>query len=395
MSAHFVSPPRICLCTTGREAYFRFPEGEKNFMAYKELRLWARGVRNGWGDNGDLQFFVKIGRDPNNFYLYRTTLNGGSTRDSWLPEIRVDFRKLFNLRAEIQNAYLRGVTRNSCTGLDSVLIASTPVPATGVRYFACSDGYIAYTADPGVSPPNLASVQELAVGMIRTGAVGSTRPIAPGDTLELWVDDIRLGGVVDAAGFAGEVGLSVLAGDFADIRLNVSRRDPNFPPARRAADISHRQQRQRFVGIPPREAASAVIRPGDAIYDQLHVGIDRSTIRVSIRRGRRHNRRICARRSAATSVTFAVARATPLRSSKLGALWNNLSVSGSYTSAAARSEYEDGRAHNFTVGLDYNLSRALLAQAFTVGAGGAAFHERLHQRKRQASGVPQAGIRAG
>ncbi|HZK79205.1 MAG TPA: cell surface protein SprA, partial [Gemmatimonadaceae bacterium] len=54
------------------EAYFRFPEGEKSFMAYKELRLWARGVRNGWGENGDMQFYVKIGRDPNNFYMYRT-----------------------------------------------------------------------------------------------------------------------------------------------------------------------------------------------------------------------------------------------------------------------------------------------------------------------------------
>ena len=40
-------------------AYFRFPDGEKNFMAYKELRLWARGVRNGWGANGDLEFFVE------------------------------------------------------------------------------------------------------------------------------------------------------------------------------------------------------------------------------------------------------------------------------------------------------------------------------------------------
>src|SRR4026207_618552 len=64
--------------------------------------------------------------------------------------------------------------------------------------------------------------------MIRTGIGNSSQPIAPGDTLELWVDDIRLGGVVDAAGFAGEMGLAVLGGDFADIRLNVSRRDPNF-----------------------------------------------------------------------------------------------------------------------------------------------------------------------
>jgi cell surface protein SprA len=66
------------------EAYFRFPEGEKNFMAYKELRLWARGVRNGWGTQGDLQFYVKIGRDPNNFYMYRTPLNSGNDRTAWL-----------------------------------------------------------------------------------------------------------------------------------------------------------------------------------------------------------------------------------------------------------------------------------------------------------------------
>ena len=34
--------------------------------------------------------------------------------------------------------------------------------------------------------------------------------------------------VVDAMGFAGEVGLSMNAGDVADFRVNLSRRDPNF-----------------------------------------------------------------------------------------------------------------------------------------------------------------------
>ena len=59
------------------EAFFRFPEGQKSFMSYKELRVWARGRGNGWGQNGELQFFIKIGRDPNNFYLYRTPVNAG------------------------------------------------------------------------------------------------------------------------------------------------------------------------------------------------------------------------------------------------------------------------------------------------------------------------------
>ncbi|HVD60620.1 MAG TPA: cell surface protein SprA, partial [Gemmatimonadaceae bacterium] len=341
------------------EAYYRFPEGEKNFMAYKELRLWARGVRNGWGTNGDLQFFVKIGRDPNNFYLYHTPLSGGLSREAWLPEIKVDFQKLFKLRAEIQNAYLDGRSRNSCTGIDSALIANTPVPSTG-RYIACADGYIAYTSDPGVSPPNLAAVQEMAVGMIRTGVGISSRPIAPGDTLELWVDDIRLGGVVDAAGFAGQIGLSILASDFADIRINVSRRDPNF---RQLAEqptfltdnninVSSAFHLEKLLPKSFGLTMPFTLNYTSATSDPLFVS--QSDVEGDIVEGLRTPR------SSATSITFSVARATPSKDARLAALWNNLTLTSTYTAGDARSEYESGRAHNFTVGLDYNLTNALL-----------------------------------
>ena len=47
-----------------------------------------------------------------------------------------------------------------------------------------------------------------------------------------------------------------------------------------------------------------------------------------------------------------------------GSFWspilNNLALSSAYTTGASRSEYEDGTARNFIVGLDFNLSRALL-----------------------------------
>ncbi|HUQ18855.1 MAG TPA: cell surface protein SprA, partial [Gemmatimonadaceae bacterium] len=341
------------------EVYYRFPEGEKNFMAYKEMRLWARGIRNGWGENGDLQFFVKIGRDPNNFYLYRTPLNGGSTREAWLPEIKVDFAKLFKLRAEIQNAYLHGVTRNSCTGIDSALIANTTVPTTG-RYVACADGYIVYTSDPGVSPPNLASVQELAVGMVRTGVGASSRPIAPGDTLELWVDDIRLGGVVDAAGFAGQMALSILASDFADIRVNVSRRDPNFrqlaeqPTFLTDNDINVSSAFHLEKLLPKSFGLTMpfTVNYTSASIDPLFVS--QSDVEGDIVEGLRTPR------SSATSITFSVARASPSKDARLAALWNNLSLISTYTAGNARSEYEVGHAHNFTVGLDYNLTNAIL-----------------------------------
>jgi cell surface protein SprA len=344
------------------EAYFRFPEGEKNFMAYKELRLWARGVRNGWGANGDLQFYVKIGRDPNNFYMYRTSLNSGLDRAAWLPEVRVDFTKLFKLRAEIQNTYLHGISKNSCTGIDSVLIDRTPLPAGGTRYVACSDGYIAYSSDPGVTPPNLAGVQELAVGILRTAAGSVVSPVAPGDTMEVWVDDIRLGGVVDEAGFAGQVSLSILAGDFADIRLNVTRRDPNFRQLAEqptfltdnSVNVSSAFHLEKL--LPRSFGWSIPVSVNYASTSSNPLFVSRSDIEGEIIDGLRTPK------TAATSVTFAVSRATPVTDSRLAPVLNNLSLEGTYTSGLARSEYENGRASNFTVGLDYNLSRALLPE---------------------------------
>ena len=343
------------------EAYFRFPEGEKNFMPYKELRLWARGVRNGWGPSGDLQFYVKIGRDPNNFYMYRTPLNGGNDRSAWLPEVKVDFDRLFRLRAQIQNAYLQGLSRNSCTALDSILIANSPLPQGGTRYVACDNGYIAYTSDPGVTPPNLAAVQELSVGMLRSGAAGST-PIAPGDTLELWVDDIRLGGVVDAAGFAGQVAVSVLASDFADIRFSMTRRDPHFrqlaeEPTFLTDNSINLSSAFHLEKLLPRGFGWSIpVSVNYASSSSNPLFVSRSDVEGEIIDGLRTPK------SSATSVTFGIVRTTPLASSRFAPLLNNLSLAGTYTSGAARTEYEDGRASNLTVGLDYNLSRALLPE---------------------------------
>ena len=36
-------------------------------MGYRELRMRACGRGRGWGQGNDLQVFVKLGRDPDNF----------------------------------------------------------------------------------------------------------------------------------------------------------------------------------------------------------------------------------------------------------------------------------------------------------------------------------------
>ncbi len=345
------------------EAYYRFPEGEKNFMSYTEVRVWARGIRDGWGPDGELQFYIRLGRDGNNFYMYRTPLNGGDGKSAWLPEIRVDFNKLFALRAEIQNAYLQARTRNTCKGLDSVLIANTPLPAgvdASARYAACGDGYIVYTIDPGSSPPNLAAVQEMAVGMVRTRAGASVKPILPSDTLELWVDDIRLGGAVNETGFAGQFGLAVTAADFADIRIGATRRDPHFRQLAESptfvtdnsVSLSSAFHLEKLL---PRALGVAI--PFTVNYTSSSsdpVFVSQSDLEAGIVEGLRRPR------SAATSVTFGIHRTRQSNGSAFGALIDNLSLSGAYTNGKSRSEYADGRAKNLVVGLDFNLSRALV-----------------------------------
>src|SRR5437763_5458246 len=329
------------------ETDYPFPEGEKNFMSYSQLRVWARGVSSGWGVDGELQFYIKIARDDENFYMYRTPVNAGTSKEAWLPEINVDFQKLIALRAQIQNAFLQGKQRNTCSGLDSVLIEHTSLPAGATaasRYAACDSGYIVYTLDPGSSPPNLAAVQELAVGMLRLPVPPGVNPILPTDTLEMWVDDIRLAGVVDAAGFAGQVGLTIVASDFADIRINASRRDPNFRQLAEQPtfltddrwDISSAFHLEKLLPGSLGLSIPFTVNYTSASVKPLY--ISQSDIQGDAIEGLRTPR------SAATSMTLSLRRTKESTGSVWSPILNNLGLNSSYTSGVSRSEYEDGRA---------------------------------------------------
>ena len=342
------------------EAFYRFPEGEKNFMGYQELRVWARGRNKGWGPQGDLQFFIKIGRDQDNFYLYRTPVNSGDTRDAWLPEVVVDFQKFFALRARIQNNFLRNGATLECDALDSALIESSAPPAAagGTRYAVCSDGYIVYTANPGISPPNLASVQELAVGLVRVSdaGLGDGGQISVNDSLEVWVDDIRLTGVVDDAGYAGQIALNVLAADVGSLQLNVTRRDRNF---RQLAEqptyitdsqfnLSSSLRLDRFL-----PHALGLVLPFTASYTSAGTDpffLSRSDVRAGGIEGLRTPQ------SSGATYSLSARRAAPIRNTILGALFNNMGVSSSYSSASSKSEYQSGKSTAFSTSLDWNLA---------------------------------------
>lgn len=338
------------------EAYYRFPEGAKNFQQYKELRAWAKGRGNGWGQSGELQFYVKIGRDANNFYMYRTPVSAGPGQGAWLPEVRVDFDKLLALRSKLQNSWLQNRPDSiSCTGVDSALIVASGLPLgqASHRRAACADGYMVYTVDPAVSAPNLYAVQELAVGIVRvdSGGLGASRILA-GDTLEVWVDDIRLANAVNTPGYAGHAGIDVVAGDVGTLHLSLSGRDANF---RQLADVPTNVgdntfdvvSTLRLDKLAPQLGLTMPLTVAHSSTVMAPQFLTRSDIRGGSIAGLRTPS------AEYTSVALSLRRTTPLEHGMLAPIVNNVVLNTSVNSATSRSEFQTGKSAMFTAGLDW------------------------------------------
>lgn len=345
------------------EAFVRFPEGQRSLMGYRELRLWARGRGRGWSvapggvagnTRSDLQVFVKVGRDPDNFYFYRANALAGTTRSAWEPEVRLRFDRFYQLRSRLQAAFLRADTSSlGCTGIDSVLIARSEVPfgVLSRRYAACEDGYMVYSVDPAVTPPNLASVQEIAVGIVRVDSALGSSPLLSADTAEVWVDDIRLADIVNEVGYAGEAALTLTAGDVGSVRVAVRRRDPNFrqigeAPVFLTNDDLELAATWRLDRMLPRAWGLAIPltvmhRAGRADPEFL----TRSDIRGEPIAGLR------APRNRNTQFTVNVRRVAQEGPWYL-ALLNHLVFDGTGNVLGNRSEFQDARLRDFQLGVD-------------------------------------------
>ena len=336
------------------EAFFRFPEGTKTFMGYRTLRLWMRGRGNGWGVNGELNGYVKIGRDEHNFYMYRTPVNAGPSQSDWLPEVRVDLTKFQMLRARLENAFLTGSADSvQCSGADLELVKRSGKPRGLAvrRYAVCEDGYIAYSADPAVTPPNLAGVQELAVGIMRVDSIprgGSS--IMAGDSLELWVNDVRLSDVVNDVGMAGEVGLNMNAGDVADFRVNLSRRDPNFrqlnetPSFLTSSGVTVGTTLHLGRMLPARLGLAMPLTIDYASSGVEQLFINRTDVRASGIDNLRNpkDRRV--------NYALSVRRQAPLEQGWYAPLVNGLALNGTWSTATAQSTFQELDASSYTVG---------------------------------------------
>jgi hypothetical protein len=156
------------------EVYHRFPQRPRNFLAYRQARLWVVARSGDFGPERSGRFFLKVGTDADNFYLFRTVLSppsspAGVVPEDWLPELVVDFQEWFDLRQRAEQE----------------LNLRPPGPGDPpVILWSADSTYAVVLRDRGRAP-DLAHVRELSMGVMNEGLMPLTG--------EIWIDELRLG----------------------------------------------------------------------------------------------------------------------------------------------------------------------------------------------------------
>ena len=215
------------------EVFRRFTERPRDFLTYRRMRAWAIAVDGEWGADSPLRFYVRMGFDSRNFYLFRVPLELASNppdRADWLPERLIDIERWIALRTEAEKRYAES---------GSEFPADTAFVLWDVDVFADGDSTLAVVINDRSRAPNLAAIRELAIGVENTGAAG----VGPG---EVWIDDLRLDEAADRGGGAMRGSLRVDLSDVMTVEGAYSRRNPFYrqlgeaPPYETATDYSTR-----------------------------------------------------------------------------------------------------------------------------------------------------------
>jgi Motility related/secretion protein len=323
------------------EAFNQFTAaGDKNFLKYRQLRVWARGRGAGWEEE-DLHFYIKVGKNADNFYLYHVPAH----TTTWEPEAVVDFSHWLALRAKIELEWLQGHPPQVYPGCPD----STLVPFDS-SYVMCDGPYIVHVRDPATAPPNLAAVQEIAAGIWRV----DTRTFI--DQAELWVDDIRLSDVVQDVGTAEAVDLTLSAANVGDFSLSFSRRDGQFRQltedpsytTNNALAMGGTVQLSRFLPDAWGVAMPLSVRYGATSSDPFYLaGTDIETAELQGLR---------TPQSSNISYSLALRHARRSASPLLRYLLDPFALSGSSTSGTGRTDLSLSKASSYLANLEYALA---------------------------------------
>ncbi len=197
------------------EVFRKFTNRPRDFLPYGQLRAWSLAQGDDWGPGGSLRFFIRMGFDSNNFYMYRTPLRNSPaqpSRDDWLPEDLIDFDRLLALRVEAERLI-------DASG--SNLPGDTTFVLWDVDLFPDADSTLALVINDRSRAPNLSAIREMALGIENVGTVDA----GPG---EVWVGDIRLDAAPDDNGVAALADLQVDLADVFTLQADVNTVNPFY-----------------------------------------------------------------------------------------------------------------------------------------------------------------------
>jgi hypothetical protein len=206
------------------EVYFRYPQQSRAFLNYRALRLWVLARAGTWGPTGQMQFLVKAGNDPRNYYLFRSKLTAPHTGtvvgSDWLPEITIDFQQWMTLRVQAEQLANTG---------------GNATPGQPIAVWSADSTY-AVVMEDRARAPNLSAMRELSFAVYNGGS-----GFVDG---EIWIDDMRVTEAFRDAGAAGSVSLDIRGGDFLNANITYANQGAVFrqlnqdPRYERAGDLS-------------------------------------------------------------------------------------------------------------------------------------------------------------
>ncbi|HEV2129735.1 MAG TPA: hypothetical protein VGR27_01445, partial [Longimicrobiaceae bacterium] len=320
------------------EVYRSYDGTPRNFLAYRQLRLWALAREGRWGTGeGGEQLVVRVGSGPDNYYLYRTPLpRVGAPRapQDWGPEIVIDFAPWQRLRAEAERRLL-----------------DRPAGDTQPLVLWDADSTYAVVVGERGRAPNLAAVRELSLAVWNSGG-----GIASG---ELWINDLRLGAAESRPGAAGELNLAIRGGGVLQTDLSYTHQGAHF----RQLDALPGYQGEGMLSLSSALQLGELLPGGWRLHAPLAVShqrtaaeplyVEQTDLDASLLGGVRRPE------GQRTRITFQLGRRNPDRGGGIGLpASEGLRLRVAYQSADEATPYTALRGEDLDIGVEYHLRPA-------------------------------------
>ncbi|UCG60657.1 MAG: cell surface protein SprA [Candidatus Zixiibacteriota bacterium] len=163
------------------------------YSGYRRLEMFVYGDYDDPMDEGKIEFFFRIGQDPNNYYEYYTRVYEGWDERNY---VNIDFNDITALKDRAQKELESGLDVNFDDGLHYRILGNPDI--NKVRYFVA--GLI--NADTSPTPGEISG--------------------------QLWLDELRVTEVRRDVGTAGRIQVNGNIADLINYTFSFESRDPYF-----------------------------------------------------------------------------------------------------------------------------------------------------------------------